>query len=99
MGRKINKSQHPLDAVKVEIRANYLWLTLRNHFILGLSLEDEALTWLREASPDQQQNYSAVHATLYWPSLDDGLDIEEILEALLHEGQAARQAPTLEPEI
>jgi hypothetical protein len=93
MGRKINESQHPLDAVKVEFRANYLWLTLRNQTCLGLPLAERGMAWLNGLSAEQVATFESCNATITWPAYDEELDIEEILEGLLQESQAAARQP------
>jgi hypothetical protein len=69
----------PIDPVEVEICAGYLVITLYDGRRVGLSLEE--LPWLKNATPDQQSDFELLPQTVYWTSLDDGLDTEELVRS------------------
>lgn len=54
-----------------------LWVTLRDGRILGAPLE--WFPWLAAASPAQQADFELHPLSIYFPDLDDGLDIEALL--------------------
>ncbi len=35
--------------------------------------------WLEKATPEQQRNYQANPISLYWPDLEDGIDVEALI--------------------
>lgn len=38
--------------------------------------------WIRDASPEQQQDYRLYSSAIFWESLDDGVDIEGMLRGI-----------------
>lgn len=38
--------------------------------------------WLAEATPEQQANVEMYILSAYWPDLDDGLDVVEMLKGI-----------------
>lgn len=50
----------------------------------GLPLD--AFPWLEHATPEQQRNYQASPISIYWPDLEDGIDMEYFTgEWVLHQ--------------
>jgi hypothetical protein len=35
-----------------------------------------AFPWLEKATPERQRNYQANAISIYWPDLEDGIDME-----------------------
>lgn len=60
-------------AVAIEIREGRVWLTLRDSRIVSMPLSFFA--WLERATPEQQANYELSPFDIYWPDLDDGIDV------------------------
>jgi hypothetical protein len=60
--------------VAVTIHSGRVWVTLDDQRVIGLPLE--AFPWLANATPDQQRNYQANPISIYWPDLEDGIDME-----------------------
>lgn len=60
--------------VSVNILFGKVWVTLADQRVIGLPLE--AFPWLEQATPDQQRNYQATPISIYWPDLEDGIDME-----------------------
>lgn len=65
---------HP---VAVEIRDNMVWVTLKDRRIIGSPLD--FFPWLETALPDQQSNVELFPFSIYWPDLDDGIDIHALI--------------------
>jgi len=38
--------------------------------------------WLRDARPEQRQDFELYSSSIFWPELDEGLDIEAILRGV-----------------
>lgn len=60
--------------VAVNIHSGRVWVTLADQRVIGLPLA--AFPWLENATQDQQQNYRANPISIYWPDLEDGIDME-----------------------
>ncbi len=60
--------------VSVSIHSGRVWATLADQRVIGLPLS--AFPWLENASTDQQRNYQASPISIYWPDLEDGIDME-----------------------
>ena len=60
--------------VAVNILFGKIWVTLDDQRVIGLPLD--AFPWLERATPEQQRNYEASPISIYWPDLEDGIDME-----------------------
>jgi hypothetical protein len=58
----------------VTVHSGKVWVTLDDQREIGLPLA--AFPWLGQATPDQQRNYQATGISIYWPDLEDGIDLE-----------------------
>lgn len=58
----------------VNILFDKVWVTLDDQRVIGLPLV--ALPWLAAATPEQQSNYQASPISIYWPDLENGIDME-----------------------
>jgi hypothetical protein len=65
---------HP---VALNFRDGMVWVTLKDQRVIGAPLD--WFPWLAQAAPDQQMNFELHAFSVYWPDLDDGLDIEALL--------------------
>ena len=65
---------HP---VAVDIRDSMVWVTLKDRRIIGSPLD--IFPWLETASPEQQGNIELLQFSIYWPDLDDGIDIHALI--------------------
>jgi hypothetical protein len=73
---KVRKSDkdHP---VALSIHDDKVWVSLKDGRIIGTPLR--WYPWLAAASPEQQANFEFSAFSIFWPDLDDGLDIEAML--------------------
>lgn len=39
------------------------------------------MTWITEASPEKQQDFTVTEWEIYWPQIDDGLTLEHLLSS------------------
>ena len=60
--------------LSVNIHSEWVWVTLDDQRVIGLPLD--AFPWLKKATPEQQRNYQATPISIYWPDLEDGIDLE-----------------------
>ena len=61
------------EAVSFESREGRTWITLRDSRIVSMPLA--FFPWLEQATPEQRANYELYPEQIYWPDLDDGIDI------------------------
>jgi hypothetical protein len=66
--------------VVVEFRDNKVYLTLADGRVIGNSLD--WYPWLAAATPEQRANVEMYILSVYWPELDDGLDVAEMLKGI-----------------
>ena len=66
--------------VAVEIRDENVYVTLADGRIIANPLDWHP--WLAEATPDQQGHVELWTFSVYWPDLDEGLDIEGMLRGI-----------------
>ncbi len=64
-------------AVDVEIRDGMVWVTLKDRRVIGMPLD--FFPWLEQASPEQRANYRLYPFAIYWPDLEDGIDVEALI--------------------
>ncbi|WP_119065280.1 DUF2442 domain-containing protein [Aggregatilinea lenta] len=69
----IGKLEEKDKAVSIEIREGRVWLTLRDSRIVSMPLG--FFPWLEQATPEQRANYEFAPFSIYWPDLDDGIDV------------------------
>jgi hypothetical protein len=69
----IGKLEEKDQAISIEIREGRVWLTLRDGRIVSMSLS--FFPWLERAMPDQRANYVFAPFSIYWPDLEDGIDV------------------------
>jgi hypothetical protein len=67
-------TQDRVTPLTVSIFSGRVWVTLNDQRIIGLPLA--SFPWLEKATPDQQRNVKASAISLYWPDLEDGIDME-----------------------
>ncbi len=75
-----SKSQFNYDKDRptaVEIQGNKVLVTLADGRVAGTALALHP--WLAKASAEQQANYQLWPFSVDWPDLDEGLDIEWVL--------------------
>ncbi len=60
--------------LSVSIFSGRVWVTLNDQRVIGLPLD--AFPWLYHATPDQQRNCQISPISIYWPDLEDGIDLE-----------------------
>ncbi len=66
--------------VKVEFRDQMVYLHLADGRAIGNPLAWHP--WLEQASAEQRANVEMYELSVYFPDLDDGLDIEEMLKGI-----------------
>ncbi len=64
----------------VEIRDGKVYLTLTDGRVIGNPLG--WYPWLAGATPEQQANVEKYILSAYWPDLDDGIDVVEMLKGI-----------------
>ena len=70
-----NKNGHDRNRpVALDIRDGMVWVTLKDQRVIGAPLSWSP--WLAQATSDLQRNVELHPFSIYWPDLDDGLDIE-----------------------
>jgi hypothetical protein len=60
--------------LSVSVFSGRVWVTLDDQRVIGLPLQ--SFPWLQDATPDQQRNYQVSPISIYWPDLEDGIDLE-----------------------
>lgn len=74
---KIYGSTHP---IHVTIHDSKLWVELEDERVISTPLH--WYTWLAEATSEQQHNIELLPDAVYWPDLDEGLEIEGMLRGI-----------------
>ena len=69
-----HQNNHPIG---LAIRDSMIWVTLRDKRVVGAPLH--WFPWLANATGEQQTNFELHAFSIYWPDLDDGLDIEALV--------------------
>jgi hypothetical protein len=64
--------------VKIEFRDGAVYLHLADGRVIGNPLEWHP--WLSQASDAARQNVEMYELSVYFPDLDDGLDVQEMLK-------------------
>jgi hypothetical protein len=60
--------------VSVTIHSGRVWVTLDDPRVIGLPVDQ--FPWLANATPEQQRNCQANPVSIYWPDLEEGIDME-----------------------
>lgn len=63
--------------IAVDLRDGHVWVTLADGRIIANPLEWHP--WLAHATPRQRANVELDAFSVYWPDLDEGLDIQGML--------------------
>jgi hypothetical protein len=63
--------------IAVAIHDNHVWVTLADGRIIANPLDWHS--WLAQATPAQRANVELDAFSVYWPELDEGLDIQGML--------------------
>jgi len=66
--------------IQVIIDAGKLWVTLDDGRVISTPLY--WYPWLVEATTEQQNNVEFLPDAVYWPELDEGLEIEGMLRGI-----------------
>jgi hypothetical protein len=66
--------------VAVEFRDNMVYLRLADGRVIGNPLKWHP--WLDTATPEQRSNVEMYELSVYFPDLDDGLDVEEMMKGI-----------------
>jgi len=66
--------------VAVEFQDDRVYLRLRDGRIIGNPLEWHP--WLAAATPEQRSHVEMYELSVYFPDLDDGLDVEEMIKGM-----------------
>jgi hypothetical protein len=66
--------------IAVEIRDGGLWVTLEDERIISTPLY--WYPWLEDATPDQQRHVELLPDAVYWPDLEEGLEVEGMLRGI-----------------
>jgi hypothetical protein len=74
----MNKSNDQV--VEVSFRAEMVYLRLADGRIIGNPLEWHS--WLSTATPEQRGNVEMYELSVYFPDLDEGLDVEEMMKGM-----------------
>jgi hypothetical protein len=76
-----------LEAVSVRFDGGRVYITLNDGRDIGLPLDYPDLRWLREATPQQRAHWTIEPGgyAVYWPELDDGIEVEHLLRPIPHQ--------------
>jgi hypothetical protein len=66
--------------VAVDIRENKVYVTVADGRVIGSPLD--WYPWLAQATPEQRANVEMYILSAYWPDLDDGIDVVEMLKGI-----------------
>lgn len=77
-----NKMSDYVDSppITVKIKSGKISVTLEDGREISNPLE--WFPWLANATPQQQENYELLPYSIYWPDLDEGLDIQGMLHGI-----------------
>ncbi len=76
-----NHNQDEKDqVVAVEFQDNKVYLTVADGGVVGNPLD--WYPWLAAATPEQRASVEMYVLSVYWPELDDGLDVAEMLKGI-----------------
>lgn len=66
-----------VQAESVVIASNIVQITLTDGRVFKMPLDYFA--WLKNATPEQQANYEVDPIAIFWPDLDEGIDMEALI--------------------
>ena len=66
--------------VAVRFRDNMVWVTLADGHVIGNPLDWHP--WLAQAKPEQLINVEMDVFSIFWPDLEEGLDVEGMLQGI-----------------
>ena len=66
--------------VAIEFRDEMVYLRLMDGRVIGNPLAWHP--WLANATPEQRAAVELYELSAYWPELDDGLDVEEMVKGM-----------------
>jgi hypothetical protein len=66
--------------VEIEFQGDKVYLTLADGRVIGNPLD--WYPWLASATTEQRANVEMYILSVYWPELDDGLDVAEMLKGI-----------------
>jgi hypothetical protein len=65
-------------ATDVNFHDDMVWITLSDRRVIGMPLD--FFPWLEHATPQQRAYYTINPISIYWPDLEDGIDIEALIK-------------------
>ena len=71
---------NPDQVTSVEFRDESVYLHLADGRVIGNPLAWHP--WLLDATPQQREHTELYELSVYWPDLDDGLDVEEMMKGM-----------------
>ncbi len=63
--------------IKVDIHDDKVWVTLADGRVIANPLDWHP--WLAQSTPEQRANVELDAFSVYWPDLDEGLDVQGML--------------------
>lgn len=66
--------------VAVDFQDDTVYLRLADGRVIGNPLDWH--TWLAQATPEQRTNVEMHELSVYFPDLDDGLDVDEMMKGM-----------------
>jgi hypothetical protein len=71
---------NPDQVTAIEFRDESVYLHLADGRVVGNPLLWHP--WLLDATPEQRAHAEMYELSVYWPDLDDGLDVEEMMKGM-----------------
>lgn len=71
---------HYNQVIRVDFENLMVFLRLADGRVIGNPLDWHP--WLAQASPEQHANVEMYELSVYFPDLDDGLDVEEMMRGM-----------------
>jgi hypothetical protein len=71
---------NPDQVTALEFREDSVYLHLADGRVIGNPLAWHP--WLLDATPEQRANVEMYELSVYWPDLDEGLDVEEMMKGM-----------------
>jgi hypothetical protein len=66
--------------IAVDFEAGKVYLRLADGRVVGNPIDWHP--WLANATPEQRANVERYELSVYWPDLDDGLDVTEMMKGM-----------------
>jgi hypothetical protein len=66
--------------IAVDFEADKVYLRLADGRVVGNPIDWHP--WLANATPEQRANVERYALSVYWPDLDDGLDVTEMMKGM-----------------